>query len=170
MSKIWSLNCFPSVGYNACCRTFLRERVSIKDAVTILEALGEAAATTRNTVLLTEYVRQAIRRLVVKPFLNRSGDLTAYILDPSIEQAVESAVEHGEQTSHLAMSPQSMRDLQNRIAQHVGSPEAPVAILVSSGCRYFLRQILDPSIRNLFFISHNEVPPEARVISLGVIR
>ena len=57
-----------------------------------------------------------------------------------------------------------------RIAQHVGSPEAPVAVLASSGCRYFLRQILDPTIRNLFFISHNEVPSEARVISLGVIR
>jgi flagellar biosynthesis protein FlhA len=151
-------------------QNLLRERVSIKDAVTVLEALGEAAGTTRNTVLLTEFVRQSIRRLVVKPFLNRSGDLTAFILDPAIEQAVESAVEHGEQTSHMAMAPQAMRDLQNRIAQHVGSPEAPVAILASSGCRYFLRQIMDPSIRNLFFISHNEVPPEARVISLGVIR
>ena len=97
-----------------------------------VRTLGEAAATTRNTVLLTEYVRQSIRRLVVKPFLNRSGDLTAFILDPAIEQAVESAVEHGEQTSHMAMAPQTMRDLQNRIAQHVGSPEAPVAILANA--------------------------------------
>jgi flagellar biosynthesis component FlhA len=40
-------------------QNLLRERVSIRDAVTILEALGEAAVTTRNPVLLTEYVRQA---------------------------------------------------------------------------------------------------------------
>ena len=49
-------------------QNLLRERVSIRDAVTILEALGEAAAITKNTTLLTEYVRQAIRRQVVKPY------------------------------------------------------------------------------------------------------
>ena len=51
-------------------QNLLRERVSIRDSVTILEALGEAAVTTRNPVLLTEYVRQALRRMVVKPYLN----------------------------------------------------------------------------------------------------
>ena len=50
-------------------QNLLRERVSIRDAVTIVEALGEAAVTTRNPVLLTEYVRQALRRIVVKPYL-----------------------------------------------------------------------------------------------------
>ncbi len=44
---------------------------------------------TRNPVLLTEYVRQAIRRMVVKPYLNASGDLPAYFLDPALEQAIE---------------------------------------------------------------------------------
>ena len=86
-------------------QNLLRERVSIRDAVTILEALGEAAATTRNPVLLTEYVRQAIRRIVVKPYLNSTGELPAYLLDASLEQTVESAVEHGEQTSHLTLNP-----------------------------------------------------------------
>ena len=49
-------------------QNLLRERVSIRDAVSILEALGEAAPATRNPVLLTEYVRQSIRRVVVKPY------------------------------------------------------------------------------------------------------
>src|SRR5580700_6073556 len=61
-------------------QNLLRERVSIRDAVTILESLGEAAATTRNPVLLTEYVRQALRRTIVKPYLNSAGDLPAYLL------------------------------------------------------------------------------------------
>src|SRR5215813_2103273 len=63
-------------------QNLLRERVSVRDAVSILEALGEAAASTRNPVLLTEYVRQALRRVVVKPYLNRSGDLAAWFLAP----------------------------------------------------------------------------------------
>ena len=51
-------------------QNLLRERVSIRDAASILEALGEAAPITKNTVLLTEYIRQAIRRQVVKPLVD----------------------------------------------------------------------------------------------------
>ena len=150
-------------------QNLLRERVSIRDAVSILEALGEAGATTRNPVLLTEYVRQAIRRVVVKPYLNRTGELPAWFLDPSVEQAVELAVQHTDQNSHLAMAPQNIRDLLNRVSNRVVSPETPVVAITSSGARYFLRQITEPSLPNLVFISHNEVPPGLRVVSLGTI-
>jgi flagellar biosynthesis protein FlhA len=151
-------------------QNLLRERVSIRDSVTILEALSEAAVTTRNPVLLTEYVRQALRRIVVKPFLNAAGDLPAYLIEPGLEQMVESSVQHGEQNSHATLAPQAIRDLLHRISQKVGSPETPVAAIVSSGSRYFLRQMVEPTIRNLFFVSHNEVPMEAKVVSLGVIQ
>jgi len=150
-------------------QNLLRERVSIRDAVTILEALGEGGAATRNTMLLTEYARQAIRRSVVKPYLNRAGELPAWFLDPPIEQAVESAIEHGEQTSHLSLAPQTVRDIVNRIAARVTSPEAAVVVITSTGARAFLRQIAEPSIPNLFFLAHNEIPPGVRVQSLGTI-
>ncbi len=150
-------------------QNLLRERVSIRDAVSILEALGDAAASSRNAVLLTEYVRQAIRRSVVKPYLNRSGDLPAWFVDPSIEQAVERAVEHSEQNSHLALAPQAIRDLLNRIASRVPSPETPVVAITSSGARYFLRQIAEPVLPNLFFLAHNEIPAGLRVQSMGNI-
>jgi flagellar biosynthesis protein FlhA len=150
-------------------QNLLRERVSIRDAVSILEALGEAAAATRNPVLLTEYVRQAIRRTVVKPYLNRAGDLPAWFVDPAIEQAVEGAVEHGEQNSHLSLGPQAVRDILSRIASRVGSPETPVVVITSAGARYFLRQIAETANPNLFPIAHNEVPPGTRVQSLGTI-
>jgi len=151
-------------------QNLLRERVSIRDGVSILEALGEAAVITRNPILLTEYVRQAIRRTVVKPYLNHQGDLPAFFVDPSIEQAVEAAVEHAEQTSHLTLSPQAVRDLLNRIMRKTGTPEAPIVAVTTSGGRYFLRQIAEPTLKNLFFISHNEVPPEVKILSLGIIQ
>jgi flagellar biosynthesis protein FlhA len=151
-------------------QNLLRERVSVRDAVSILEAMGEAATATRNPVLLTEYVRQAIRRAVVKPYINRSGELPAWFLDPSIEQSVESAVEHGDQNSHAALAPQTIRDILNRISARIVSPEAPVVVVTSAGARYFLRQMAEPVLPNLFFISHNEVPPGLRVQSLGTIQ
>lgn len=151
-------------------QNLLRERVSIRDAVSILEALGEAAAVTKNPVLLTEYVRQSIRRTVVKPYLNPAGDLPAYFLDPSMEQAVESAVEHGEHNSHLTASPQVVREVLSRIQNKLGAAGAPVVAVVNSAARYFVRQIAESSLPNLFFISHNEVPQGVKVVSLGVIQ
>jgi flagellar biosynthesis protein FlhA len=151
-------------------QNLLRERVSIRDAVSILEALGEAGGATRNPVLLTEYVRQSIRRGVVKPYLNRAGDLPAWFIDPAIEQAVESAVEHGEQNSHISLPPQQIREILNRISARIQQPETPVVAITSSGARYFLRQLAEPTLPNLFFLAHNEVPPGLRVQSLGNIQ
>ena len=48
---------------------------------------------TKNPVLLTEYARQAIRRLLIKPYLNSSGELPSYLLDTTIEQAIEGTME-----------------------------------------------------------------------------
>jgi flagellar biosynthesis protein FlhA len=151
-------------------QNLLRERVSIRDGVSILEALGEAAGATQNATLLTEYVRQAIRRQVVKPYLSKSGELYAFFVDPSIEQAVESTVEHREQYSHLAMAPQQIRQIVDRIEKKVGKPEAPVVAITTAQARYFLRQLVETSTPNLFFLSHNEVPSGVRVVSLGVIQ
>jgi flagellar biosynthesis protein FlhA len=151
-------------------QNLLRERVSIRDTGSILEALGEAALSTRNLVLLTEYARQAVRRTVVKRFLDASGNLPAYFLDSAIEQAVESAVEHGEQNSHLSMAPQTIRDILDRIQRKIGAPEASVVAVTTPGARYFLRQIVEPTVSNLFFLSHNEIPAGVKVVSLGVIQ
>ena len=150
-------------------QNLLRERVSIRDAASILEALGEAAPITKNTVLLTEYVRQAIRRQVTKPLLDANAELSAYLLDPGIEQAVESAVEHTENSSHLNLAPQQIRNIQDRVQKCCGAPDAPVVLLTSSGSRFFVRQITESVAPNLTVLSHNEIPPEARILSLGAV-
>jgi flagellar biosynthesis protein FlhA len=146
-------------------QNLLRERVSIRDAASILEALGEAAPITKNTVLLTEYVRQAIRRQVVKPLLDASGDLSAHILDLALEQAIESAVEHTENSSHLNLPPQRVRDIQERIKKCCGAAETPAVLLTSSGSRFFIESV----IPNLTVLSHNEIPPGNRIVSLGAV-
>ncbi len=151
-------------------QNLLRERVSIRDAVSVLEALGEAAPTTRNPVLLTDYVRQAIRRVVVRPYLNMSGDLPAWFLDQPIERIVESGVEHGESNSSLALAPGALRDLLERLQRAVGTPESPVVVITAASCRYFLRQAVESSMPNLFFLGHSEIPAGVKVISLGIIQ
>jgi flagellar biosynthesis protein FlhA len=151
-------------------QNLLRERVSIRDAVSILEALGEAVPATRNPVLLTDYVRQSIRRVVVKPYLNANGDLPAYFLDQPLERLAEGGVEHGESNSSLALAPNALRDLLDRLGRGVGPLESATVAITSSTCRYFLRQAVESTIPNLFFLAHSEIPAGIKVISLGVIQ
>jgi flagellar biosynthesis protein FlhA len=151
-------------------QNLLRERVSIRDAVSVLEALGEAAPTTRNPVLLTDYVRQAIRRVVVRPYLSMNGELPAWFLDQPIERIVESGVEHGESNSSLALAPGALRDLLERLQRAVGTPESPVVVITAASCRYFLRQAVESSMPNLFFLGHSEIPAGVKVVSLGIIQ
>lgn len=150
-------------------QNLLRERVSIRDTVSILEALGEAAAMTKNPVLLTEYVRQALRRTLVQPYLNASGELPAFFLDPQIEHMIESAVEYSEHSSHLNLPPQKVRDIMDRVARAVGQADTPIACVTSSSARHYLRQLIEGTIPNLSVLSHNEIPAGVRVVSLGVI-
>ena len=150
-------------------QNLLRERVSVRDGVSILEALGEAAASTKNPVLLTEYVRQAIRRTVVKPYLNQKGELPAYFMETSVEQSVEAAVQHSEGNSIVMLSPQAARDIVARLERKLERREVPVVVITSVCARYFLRQMVESSLSNVCFISHNEVPAGIKILSLGVI-
>jgi flagellar biosynthesis protein FlhA len=151
-------------------QNLLREKVSIRDATTILEALGDAGQVTKNTVLLTEYVRQALRRTVVQPYLGRDGEVAVYFLDGALEQSLESALEHGEQTSQIHLPPQRIREIIDRITHKLVQPDANAVILTSSPARYFLRQMVEPVLRNVHVLGHSEVPAGARVVSLGVIQ
>jgi flagellar biosynthesis protein FlhA len=151
-------------------QNLLRERVSIRDSVTILEALGEAGSMTKNPILLTEYVRQAIRRMVVKPYLNASGELPGFFVDSQIEAGIEKGIEYNEHASHLNLPPQKVRDILDRMSRAVGSVDSPMAVVTSSAARYFLRQIVESTIPNLSVLSHNEIPAGVRVVSVGLIQ
>ncbi len=151
-------------------QNLLKERVSIRDSVTILEALSEAGGMTKNPILLTEYTRQAIRRLLVKPYLNASGELPAFFVDSQIEQNIESSIQYNEHTSHLNMPPQKMRDIVERVSKAVGAADVPMVAMTSSSARYFLRQIIEGALPNVSVLSHNEIPAGVRVVSMGLIQ
>src|SRR5580692_6043681 len=148
-------------------QNLLRERVPIRDSVTILEALSEGAQMTKNPVLLTEYVRQAIRRAIVSSHVNTHSEIAAYLVEPSAEHAVEAAVEHSEHNSVLGMAPQSARDLVGRITRKLERPDSSAVVLVNPSIRYFVKQLLETAFPDVTVLSHSEVPPEIKIKSLG---
>lgn len=148
-------------------QNLLRERVPIRDGVVILESLSEAAAVTRNPILLTEYVRQALRRSVVKPFVSSDGNLPALLVEGSIEREIEQAVEHQEAISHCNLAPHQVRTLIEAAKAAVQRHGSSFALLTSAGARYFLRQILENQFPGISVLSHGEIPAGAKVIALG---
>jgi flagellar biosynthesis protein FlhA len=150
-------------------QNLLRERVPIRDSVTILEALSEGAQMTKNPVLLTEYVRQAIRRAIVSSHVNTHSEIAAYLVEPSAEHAVEAVVEHSEHNSVLGLAPQAARDLVGRITRKLERPDSSAVVLVNPSIRYFVKQLLETAFPDVTVLSHSEVPPEIKVKSLGWI-
>jgi flagellar biosynthesis protein FlhA len=151
-------------------QNLLREQVPIRDGLSIIEALGEAAATTRNPVLLTEYVRQALRRTLVKPLLSPTGELRAWFLDPGLEHSIEKTVEHSELNSVAALAPQTAKDLIGKVGKSVENPQSSTVVIVSTGARYFVRQYLEANFPNVHVLAHNEIPGGLKVQSLGLIQ
>ena len=121
-------------------QNLLRERVPIRDSVNILEALGEAAQTSKNPVLLTEYVRQAIRRGIVQPLVNAQGELSAYLLDPVDRAHGRDRDRARRMNSSLSLPPDNIRDILARFGRKIEKTEAAV-VVASAGSRYFVRQI-----------------------------
>jgi flagellar biosynthesis protein FlhA len=149
-------------------QNLLREQAPVRDAISILEAIGEALASSRNPILISEYVRQQIRRLLIAPYLNNKGELTVYFADRPAEQTLEAAIEHGESNSVLALPPQKTREIVSHLQKKINREETAV-LVTAPGVRYFLRQITEVSHPNLVVLSHNEIPPEIAVVSMGVL-
>ncbi len=148
-------------------QNLLRERVSIRDGVTILEALAEAAGTTKNPTLLTEFVRQSLSRTIVKPYLNEQGELPVFFLDPAIEQTIQSGIEHSEVTTRLGLAPRTLTEVLEKVKKGVGSLQGPAVMLCSASVRFAVRQIVESELSLLAVLSHGEIPPNVRVVSLG---
>ena len=90
--------------------------------------------------------------------------------DDSIEQIIEGSIQYGEQSSHLSLSPQKLREIQDRVGRAVGATDTPMVAMTSSSARFFLRQTVESALPNLSILAHNEIPAGVKVVSMGVIQ
>jgi flagellar biosynthesis protein FlhA len=152
-------------------QNLLKERVSIRDAVTILETLADFGSYTKNAGVLTEYCRQALSRAICKPYQTDEGEIPVFTISPDLEKSISNGIVNSEQGSYLALEPRQAKDLMNRFRQTVegaGSSGSPV-ILCSGNVRMYVRQLLERFLPNVAILSHNEIPPNVRVLSLGMV-
>jgi flagellar biosynthesis protein FlhA len=152
-------------------QNLLKERVSIRDAVTILETLADFGGYTKNSTALTEYCRQSLGRSICKPYQTEDGDLPVFTISPELEKNIGDGVVHSEQGSYLALEPRQAKDIMTRfrrIVETSGGAGNPV-ILCSPTTRMYVRQLLERFLPNVAILSHSEIPPSIRVLSLGMV-
>ncbi|MDW8002901.1 MAG: flagellar biosynthesis protein FlhA [Deltaproteobacteria bacterium] len=153
-------------------QNLLREQVSIRDLVTILEAIADICQTTKDPDAITEYVRQKMARSIIRPYL-MNGALHVLIFEKSLEEKLINSVRTTEQGLSLVLdlnfTQRFVEKIGNEVKKALFQNVQPV-ILVHPSIRAKLKRFLERYIQGITIISHNEIPPQVKIQPLGIIR
>ncbi|MDR2161155.1 MAG: flagellar biosynthesis protein FlhA [Desulfovibrio sp.] len=151
-------------------QNLLRENVSIRDLLTIVEVLADNGLLVKNAETLTEYVRERLCRTIVKPYLDSKGALPIITLDPKAEQTLQESVRQTDNGVFLALSPGLAQRLMQRISQTVElavNTDGQPVLLVSPQVRPHLAQLVLRFLPSVPVLSQAEIPPDIRLSSVG---
>ncbi len=150
----------------------LRERVSIRDLLAILETLADYISMTKNVDILTGYARQALSRTITKQYQDPDGNVNVVMLSPSIEDTISQSIQHTEFESFVSPDPNMVKkligSLQRLIANFETTGLYPI-VLCSPLVRYHLRKILEKFIPNVVVLAHTEITRDVNIKSFGVV-
>jgi flagellar biosynthesis protein FlhA len=152
-------------------QNLLRERLSIRDLGTILETLADLGTMTKDADLLSEYVRQALARSICKTVQNDKNEIVVFTLSPDLEHDLAKGLTHTDKGSFLILEPQRMEEILKKIQSALqGTMARSRAILMTSAnIRLHLKRLTERILPNLVVLSHNEIPPNVKVTSMGMI-
>ena len=153
-------------------QNLLAEGISIRDLVTIFETLADYAATTRDTDVLTEYVRQRLKRAISNIYF-AEGDMTTVVtLDPKIEQDIMNSVKQTEQGAYITLDPATTKKILNSVEKEMKKLEeqgkAPI-IITSPIVRMYFKKLTKDYFKDLIVISYNEIESDVELQSIGMV-
>ena len=153
-------------------QNLLSEGISIRDLLTIFETLADHANGTRDTDVLTEYVRQALKRAISNKYFPANEVTSVVTLDPKIEQEIMSSVKQTEQGAYLTLDPEKTRAIMNSVETEVNKLESlgksPI-IITSPIVRMYFKKLTEDYFRDLIVISYNEVENSVELQSVGMV-
>ncbi|PDO11251.1 MAG: flagellar biosynthesis protein FlhA [Candidatus Reconcilbacillus cellulovorans] len=151
----------------------LKEKVSIRDLVTILETLADHASHTKDPDVLTEYVRQALSRQITQQYVpNENEPLQVVTLGASLERKIAESVQETGQGSYAVLDPATSQLFYQRIREQaqklLQSGKQPI-LLVSPTIRMYVRQLLEKTMADIPVLSYAELEPQVKIQSVGVV-
>ncbi len=153
-------------------QNLLSEGISIRDLVTIFETLADYAATTRDTDVLTEYVRQRLKRAISNIYFAEGEMTTVVTLDPKIEQDIMNSIKQTEQGAYITLDPATTKKILNSVETELKKLEnqgkAPI-IITSPIVRMYFKKLTKDYFKDLIVISYNEIESDVELQSIGVV-
>ena len=153
-------------------QNLLSEGISIRDLLTIFEALADHATGTRDTDVLTEYVRQALKRAISNKYFPANEVTSVVTLDPKIEQEIMSSVKQTEQGAYLTLDPEKTRAIMNSVETEIQKLESlgkSAIIITSPIVRMYFKKLTEDYFKDLIVISYNEVESNVELQSVGMV-
>lgn len=154
-------------------QNLLREKVPIKDLVTIMESLADNSRNTKDIEVLTEYVRYALARTICNQVVDEDRAVTVVTLDPQIEQLIASNVQKSVNGSFPAIDPDVTTNLFKKLKETLDSVyfyNNQQIVLVSPNIRPVFRKLIEMAFPHLMVLSLNEIPNDVEIRTEGVVR
>ena len=153
-------------------QNLLSEGISIRDLVTIFETLADHASGTRDTDILTEYVRQSLKRAISGKYFSPNEVTNVITLDPVVEQEIMGAVKNTEQGSYLALDPERVKKIIGSLTEQLKKLEDmgrnPI-IITSPIVRLYFKKLASDYFKDIIVISYNEVESNVELQSVGMV-
>ena len=154
-------------------QNLVKERVSVRDLVSILETMGDNVHITKDPEMLTEFCRVSLSRVICKDYCNNDGTINVITLDPRIEQMIQGAIQRNELGSFLTLDPNVGQEILQAISTQANALQErglqPI-LLVAPQIRPALHKLTERSFPNLVVLSWNEIAPKINVNSVGMVQ
>ncbi len=153
-------------------QNLLKEGISIRDLLTIMETLADYASTTRDTDILTEYVRQSLKRAISTKYFPSHETTSVVTLDPKIEQEIMAGVKQTETGAFINMDPARARlivDALGREVQKLESMGKMPIIITSPIVRMYFKRMMEDYYKDLVVVSYNEIESNVELQSVGMV-
>ncbi len=149
----------------------LKEKISIRDMVSILETLADFGSVTRDPDMLTEYVRQKLYRYITNKYV-QGNTLKVITLDGKLEQLIMDSIKQTETGSYLSMAPDTVQKILNSLlnnAQRLTSIGEQPIVLTAPIVRIYFKRLTEQATEDLIVLSYNEIDSSVEVQSLGMV-
>lgn len=153
-------------------QNLLREKISIKDRVTILETLADNARNTKDIELLTEYVRMAMSRSICAGLVDETNSITVATLSLEVENIIGNSLQRSINGTYPAIDPDTTNKIFSSIQNTVESihfNNNRTILLVSPKIRAPFRKLVDMVFPNITVLSLNEIPSDVQIKAQGIV-
>lgn len=149
----------------------LKEGIPIKDMETILETIGDYGTSVKDTEMLTEYVRQALKRTITHKW-SEAGQIKVITLSTDIEKIILNSISKNDRSSYLTLDPEIMQRLVTELIEQINRIKSEInipVILTSPFVRGYFRKLLDQFYPKAVVLSFNEIDNSVQIQALGNI-